>query len=71
LGHNTSQTPKGEISIANNRGRIKLRWRFEGERYSLSLPFAYHQDYFHQAKVKVAEIKLDMMKRVLMLPFRI
>lgn len=56
------KTPKGEISISNNAGRIRLRWRFTGVRYSLNLPFAYQEDNFHYAKVKIAEIKLDMMK---------
>ena len=61
MGHK-SKTPKGEISITNCRGRIRLRWRFEGQRYSLNLPYAYQGEYLYYAKVKVAEIKLDIMK---------
>lgn len=61
MGH-TSKTPKGEISITNSRGRIRLRWRCEGERFSLNLPYAFQSSNFHHANIKVAEIKLDMMK---------
>lgn len=61
MGHKL-KTPKGEISITNSRDRIRLRWRFEGERYSLNLPFTYHDANYHHANIKVAEIKLDIMK---------
>jgi len=30
------KTPKGEISVTNCRERIRLRWRNDGERYSLN-----------------------------------
>ena len=53
---------KGKISIENNGGRIRLRWRHEGKRYPLSLPYAYTPENMHYAKVKAAEIKLDIMK---------
>ena len=56
------KTPKGEISVTNCQGRIRLRWRFAGERYSFNLPFAYEPENIHLASVKVAEIKLDMLK---------
>jgi hypothetical protein len=35
------KTSKGEISISNFQGRIRLRWRYGGEWYSLNLPYAY------------------------------
>jgi hypothetical protein len=35
------KSAKGEISIENFRGRIRLRWRRNGERYALILPFLY------------------------------
>lgn len=53
---------KGEISIENNAGRIRLRWRYNGKRYSLSLPYAYRPENMHFATLKTAEIKLDIMK---------
>lgn len=56
------KTPKGEISIENNAGRIRLRWRYNGIRYPLSLPYAYVPENMHFATVKAAEIKLDIMK---------
>lgn len=39
-----------------------LRWRHEGIRYSLSLPYDYSPENMHHATLKVAEIKLDIMK---------
>ena len=57
-----SKTPKGEISITDSEGRIRLRWRYAGERYSLNLPFAYKPENLHLATVKVTEIKLDMLR---------
>jgi len=30
------KTPKGEISVTNCQERIRLRWRNDGERYSLN-----------------------------------
>ncbi|HEY1115680.1 MAG TPA: DUF3596 domain-containing protein, partial [Chitinophagaceae bacterium] len=56
------KTPKGEISVTNCQGRIRLRWRYAGERYSLNLPYAFNPENLHFANVKVAEIKLDMIK---------
>jgi integrase len=53
---------RGEISIENNDGRIRLRWRHNGIRYPLNLPYAYVPENMHQATVKAAEIKLDILK---------
>lgn len=61
MGH-TLKTPKGEISITNYRGRIRLRWRYAGERYSFNLPFAYQPENMHLATIKATEIKLDIIK---------
>ena len=54
----TLKTPKGEISITDCWGRIRLRWRYTGERYSLNLPFAFKPENLHLATVKITEIKL-------------
>jgi integrase len=56
------KSPKGEVSIENNEGRIRLRWRYNGKRYPLSLPYAYTPENLHLASIIVAEIKLDIMK---------
>jgi integrase len=61
MGHKL-KTPKGEISITDCRGRIRLRWRYAGDRYSLNLPFAYKPENLHLGSVKAAEIKLDMLR---------
>ena len=57
-----TKAPKGEITVENFRGRIRLRWRHEGERYSLSLPHPYLTENLYHATIKTAEIKLDIMK---------
>lgn len=57
-----SKTPKGEISIVENNGRIRLRWRHAGKWYSLNLPFAYLPENLHHGTLKATEIKLDIMK---------
>lgn len=56
------KAPKGEISITNADGRIRLRWRYNGERYSLNLPFAHTPENLAHATVKIAELKLDMLR---------
>jgi hypothetical protein len=56
------KTPKGEISVENFKGRIRLRWRYAGERYNLTLSYLYSLENLAPAHIKVAEIKLDMMK---------
>lgn len=61
MGQNL-KTPKGEISITNADGRIRLRWRYNGNRYSLNLPFSYVPENMPHATVKITEIKLDMMR---------
>ncbi|SIN85722.1 tyrosine-type recombinase/integrase [Chitinophaga niabensis] len=56
------RTPKGEISIDNHLGRIRLRWRHNKQRHQLNLPYSYTPENIHYATVKAAEIKLDIMK---------
>ncbi len=55
LGQKLKQK-QGEISIENNAGRIRLRWRYKGKRYPLSLPYAYSPENMHFATLKAAEI---------------
>jgi integrase len=56
------KTTKGEIGIENFRGRIRLRWRHQGERFTLSLPYSYLPENLHHGTVKATEIKLDILK---------
>ncbi|NLR58151.1 tyrosine-type recombinase/integrase [Chitinophaga polysaccharea] len=58
----TKKSNKGEISIEDHRGKIRLRWRYNGVRYPLNLPYAYTAENMHHATVKIAEIKLDILK---------
>lgn len=36
---NESRKAKGAVSISEDRGRIRLRWRYEGKRYSINYSF--------------------------------
>jgi integrase len=51
---------KGTVAIENFKGRIRLRWRFRGERYSLSL-FPYNKLNVSAAKKVALKIELDML----------
>lgn len=53
---------KGEVSISEEQGRIRLRWRHNKLRYSLNLPFPFSPEYLELAKIKAAEIKLDIFR---------
>lgn len=50
---------KGTVSIENYRERIRLRWRYMGDRYALNLG-AYTKINLIQAKKTALEIKQDM-----------
>jgi len=50
---------KGTVSVENFRGRIRLRWRYQTERFSLSL-FAYSKQNLLQARKTALEIEQDM-----------
>jgi integrase len=41
---------KGEVSIQDDKGHIRLRWRFNSERYSLNLGLPYKRSYLVDAK---------------------
>ena len=56
LGH---KSPKGAVSISNYKERIRLRWRYLGKRYSLSLA-AYDKVNLKAVKRVVLQIELDM-----------
>jgi integrase len=52
---------KGNVSIENYKNRIRLRWRYEGKRYSLSLS-SYTKTNVLAAKKIVLQIELDIAK---------
>jgi len=56
LGH---KSPKGAVSITNYKERIRLRWRYLGKRYSLSLG-PYDKINLKAAKKVVLQIELDI-----------
>jgi len=56
LGH---KSPKGAVSISNYKERIRLRWRYLGKRYSLSLA-AFNKVNLKATKRVVLHIELDM-----------
>lgn len=56
LGH---KSPKGAVSIKNYKERIRLRWRYLGKRYSLSLG-QYDKINLKAAKKIVLQIEFDM-----------
>jgi integrase len=51
---------KGTVSVENNKGRIRLRWRYQAKRYSLSLT-AYSKQNLFQAKILALEIEQDIL----------
>jgi len=51
---------KGTVSVENYRGRIRLRWRYQAKRYSLSLT-AYSKQNLFQARILALEIEQDIL----------
>lgn len=51
---------KGEVSISNAQGRIRLRWRAYGQRYSLNLGLPFKENQLFLAKLTSAQIELDI-----------
>ena len=50
---------KGAVSIINDRGRIRLRWRYQDKRYSINLSF-YNKTNLLQARKVRLSIEQDM-----------
>jgi len=53
------KSSKGSVSITNCNGRIRLRWRYQGIRYSLSL-FSYNKANLTLARKSVLQLELDI-----------
>lgn len=56
LGH---KSPKGAVSVTNYKNRIRLRWRYQGKRYSLSLG-PYDKINLKAARRVVLQLELDI-----------
>lgn len=54
------KNPKGTVSIEKYRAQIRLRWRFLGKRYCLSL-FHYNKSNLKEARKKAILIEQDML----------
>jgi integrase len=54
---------KGTISILNDRGRIRLRWRYQGERYSLNLHHQYSRSNLTEARKTTLQIEQDILRK--------
>lgn len=57
----TRRTAKGDVSIENAEGKIRLRWRYQKERFSLNLPYHFTESNILLATVIATVIKLDML----------
>jgi integrase len=55
------RTKKGDVGISNDNGRVRLRWRFRGERFSFNLPFPYKRSNLEAAKIRAHQIELEML----------
>lgn len=53
------KTTRGAVSLIDERGNIRMRWRYEGKRYSLTL-FQNTKKGLHQAKKLAMEIESDL-----------
>jgi len=51
---------KGTVSVENYKGRIRLRWRYQAKRYSISLT-AYSKQNLFQARILALEIEQDIL----------
>jgi len=51
---------KGNVSIENFRGRVRLRWRYRGKRYALSL-FDYNKTNLKESRKIAVQIEQDIL----------
>ena len=57
------KSPKGSVCIKNANGRIRLRWRYQNKRYSISL-LAFNKTNLLQARKLALQIEQDMITEV-------
>ena len=55
-----ARTPKGEVSIENVDGWIRLRWRYKGERKTMSLGLRHDPVNLTVAQQRASQIRLDI-----------
>lgn len=58
--NNRKKSPKGSVSVENFQGRLRLRWRFEGKRYALSIGLPDSKINRQVAQQKATIIELDI-----------
>jgi integrase len=56
-----SKGAKGSVSVQEVKGRLRLQWRFEGERYFLSLGYPSEPMYQRVAELKAQEVERDIL----------
>jgi integrase len=56
-----ARTPKGEVSIEDINGWIRLRWRYQGHRKTLSMGLRYDPVGLAVAQQRANQIKLDIL----------
>ena len=54
------KSPKGTVSVEEFQGRIRLRWRFEGKRYTISIGLSDSKVNRQVAQQKATTIELDI-----------
>ena len=57
---NMARTPKGEVSIENIDGWIRLRWRYQGQRKTMSLGLRHDPVNLAVAQQRANQIHLDI-----------
>jgi integrase len=58
--HTGKKASKGTVSVEEFQGRLRLRWRFEGKRYALSIGLPDSKVNRKVAQQKATMIELDM-----------
>ncbi|MCX6300487.1 MAG: DUF3596 domain-containing protein [Bacteroidetes bacterium] len=54
------KNPKGTVSIENFKDRVRLRWRYQGKRYTLSL-FQYNKTNLKEGRKIAVKIEQDIL----------
>lgn len=58
---NTARAKKGTVSVTSDRDRLRLGWRYKGERYFLFIGLPDTVTNRRVAEAKASQIELDMM----------
>jgi integrase len=60
---NAARDKKGTVSVTSGRDRLRLGWRYKGERYFLFIGLPNTITNRRVAEAKASQIELDMMSR--------